>query len=245
MIKTLNFLTVQRNTILQNYQIKKSPMVVFFGKIVLFLWFSIYNFLIYNFIFSTFYFMKKIAVFASGSGSNAQKIIEYFRQHAVAEVEMILSNKKDAFVLERAKNHKIPSCSFNRDEFYSSDKILDLLMGHHIDLIVLAGFLWLVPGNLLRKYPNRIINIHPALLPKYGGKGMYGMRVHKAVVDNHEAWSGITIHYVNEHYDEGNIIFQAKCKIGPDDDAETVAGKVHELEYKHFPKVIEDVLMKL
>ena len=189
--------------------------------------------------------MKKIAVFASGSGSNTQKIIEYFNQKPVAKVEMILSNKKDAYVLERAKNHNIPSYTFTRDEFYSSDKILNLLTGHNIDLIVLAGFLWLIPENLLRKYPNRIINIHPALLPGYGGKGMYGMRVHEAVVANREVWSGITIHYVNEHYDEGNIIFQIKCKIEPNDNAEAIATKVHELEYEHFPKVIEVILNKL
>jgi len=189
--------------------------------------------------------MKKIAVFASGSGSNAQKIIEYFAEKPLAKVQIILSNKKDAYVLERAKNFQIPSYVFNREEFYNSDKILDLLIHHQIDLIVLAGFLWLVPENLLKYYPNKIINIHPALLPKYGGKGMYGERVHEAVVANRDEYSGITIHYINEHYDEGDIIFQAKCKVGPNDTAEDVAEKVHALEYEHFPRLVGEVLGKI
>jgi phosphoribosylglycinamide formyltransferase 1 len=186
--------------------------------------------------------MKKIAVFASGSGSNAEKIIEYFQKKPVARVEIILSNKKDAFVLERAKKFDIPTYVFDRHELYNTDKIIGLLSAHHIDLIVLAGFLWLVPDNMLLNYPRRIINIHPALLPKYGGKGMFGPRVHEAVVANKELYSGITIHYINEQYDEGDIIFQAKCDISPTDDAETVAQKVHALEYEHFPKVIENLL---
>jgi len=189
--------------------------------------------------------MKKIAVFASGSGSNAQKLIEYFDEKPVGKVKIILSNKKDAYVLERAKNFNIQTFVFDRDLFYKTDAILDLLIKHEIDLIVLAGFLWLIPENLLQKYPNRIINIHPALLPQYGGKGMYGAKVHEAIVAKREKFSGITIHYINERYDEGDIIFQIKCVIDPTDSADDVARKVHALEYEHFPKVVEEVLQKL
>lgn len=189
--------------------------------------------------------MKKIAIFASGSGTNAQKIIEHFDKKPVGKVEMVLSNKKDAFVLERAHGYGIPTYVFNRDDFYNTDKIIRLLFEHQIDLIVLAGFLWLVPESLLESYPNRIINIHPALLPKYGGKGMYGMRVHETIIANHEIYSGITIHYINEQYDEGDIIFQAKCKVEPTDDAESLALKVHALEYEHYPRIIEETLLKL
>lgn len=186
--------------------------------------------------------MKKIAVLASGSGSNAQNIMEYFKGKPSVKVEVILSNKKDAYVLERAKNFDVPSYVFDREDFYNTDKVLTILKEHQIDLIVLAGFLWLVPDNLLKTYPNRIINIHPALLPKYGGKGMYGDKVHQAVVENKESESGITIHYINERYDEGDIIFQARCKVEPTDSATDVASKVHALEYEHFPRVIEKLL---
>jgi phosphoribosylglycinamide formyltransferase 1 len=189
--------------------------------------------------------MKNIAIFASGAGSNAQKIIEYFNQKPVAKVELVLSNKKDAYVLDRAQQFNIPTITFSRDEFYHTDVILNLLVQHNIDLIVLAGFLLFVPDNITAQYQNRIVNIHPALLPKYGGKGMYGMRVHEAVVENSEIFSGITIHYVNDHYDEGDIIFQAQCKIEPNDTAEVVANRVHALEYKYFPGIIEQVLNKL
>jgi phosphoribosylglycinamide formyltransferase 1 len=189
--------------------------------------------------------MKKIAIFASGSGSNAQKIMEYFSQRPVAKVKIVLSNKKDAFILERAAKFNIPTYVFNREEFYHTDSVIELLSIHKIDLIVLAGFLWMIPENLLQTYPHRIVNIHPALLPKYGGKGMYGMRVHESVVANKETNSGITIHYINERYDEGSIIFQAKCNIEPTDNPETVAQKVHALEYEYFPKVIEEILEKL
>ncbi len=189
--------------------------------------------------------MKKIAIFASGSGSNAQKIIEHFTKSAIAEVDTVFTNKIDAFVIERARNLNIPSISFNRDEFYNSDNILNILSDKKIDLIVLAGFLWLVPANIIRMFPNRIINIHPALLPKYGGKGMYGDNVHKVIIANHEPFSGITIHYVNERYDEGDIIFQAKCAVELTDDANSLASKVHELEHKHFPNIIEKIIMKM
>ena len=186
--------------------------------------------------------MKKIAVFASGSGSNAQNIMEYFMGKPSVKVEVILSNNKDAYVLERAKNFNVPSYIFDREGFCNCDTVLNILKDHKIDLIVLAGFLWLVPDNLLKNYPNRIINIHPALLPKYGGKGMYGDRVHEAVVANKETESGITIHYINERYDEGDIIFQARCKVEPTDTVSDVASKVHALEYEHFPRVIDELL---
>ena len=189
--------------------------------------------------------MKKIAVFASGSGSNAQNIMEYFRHKPSVSVEVILSNKADAYVLERAKNFKVPSYVFDRESFYNTDTVLNILKDHKIDLIVLAGFLWLVPDNLLKNYPSRIINIHPALLPKYGGKGMYGDRVHEAVVANREKESGITIHYINERYDEGDIIFQARCKVEPVDTASDVASKVHALEYEHFPRVIDELVSRM
>jgi phosphoribosylglycinamide formyltransferase-1 len=189
--------------------------------------------------------MSNIAIFASGSGTNAQAITEYFKDKKTHEVKLILSNKPNAFVIERAKLLKVPAIVFDRRRFYETFEIGQILKNEKIDLIVLAGFLWLVPENILRTYSKRIINIHPALLPKYGGHGMYGMRVHEAVVANHETESGITIHYVNEIYDQGEIIFQAKCKVEPTDTAETVAKKVHKLEYTYFPKTIENLLNKI
>jgi phosphoribosylglycinamide formyltransferase 1 len=185
--------------------------------------------------------MKKIAIFASGSGSNAENIAQYFSGSELLNIECIYSNKADAFVLERAKKFNIPTRVFNRDEFYHTDIVLESLKSYNIELVVLAGFLWLVPTNLIMHFP--IINIHPALLPKYGGKGMYGEKVHEAVVANQEAESGITIHYVNEKYDEGDILFQAKCKIEPNDGPNEVAAKVHALEYEHYPKVIGNLLL--
>lgn len=188
---------------------------------------------------------KKIVIFASGSGSNAENLARYFEHHDDVNVAYILSNNKDAYVLERAQKLHIPSRVFTRNEFYTTHEIVDLLKELSIDLIVLAGFLWLVPPQLVAAYPKRIVNIHPALLPKYGGKGMYGQRVHQAVVDNHETESGITIHYVNEHYDDGDIIFQARCSVLPSDTADDVAKKVHQLEYAHFPQVIGMVLKQI
>ncbi|MBN1119026.1 MAG: phosphoribosylglycinamide formyltransferase [Bacteroidales bacterium] len=188
--------------------------------------------------------MSNIAIFASGSGSNAQNIIEYFQNSKNTHVKCILCNSLKAFVLERARNLNVNSFVFDRKGFYNENKVLDYLKSQEIDIVVLAGFLWLIPENLIKAYPNKIINIHPALLPKYGGKGMYGMHVHQAVVDNNEQESGITIHYVNERYDEGDIIFQAKCKVDSTDTPDDVARKVHELEYKHFPRVIEQVILK-
>ena len=186
--------------------------------------------------------MKKIVVFASGSGSNAERIATYFSEKGSAQVSLILCNNLQAGVLERAKRLDIPSLVFNRQAFYKTNVVLDVLKTQQPNLIVLAGFLWKVPENLITAYPNRILNIHPSLLPKYGGKGMYGARVHQAVVANGETESGITIHYVNEHYDEGNIIFQAKTTVLPTDTADSLAEKIHSLEYEHFPKVIEKVL---
>jgi phosphoribosylglycinamide formyltransferase 1 len=189
--------------------------------------------------------MKKIVIFASGSGSNAEKIAEYFAENPAVSVELILSNNPKAGVIERARRLHIPVLLFDKKTFFETDKIVQLLDYQGVSLIVLAGFLWKVPENLIKRFPNRIINIHPALLPKYGGKGMWGHHVHEAVVANQETESGITIHYVNEHYDEGGIIFQAKCEISPNDSPDDVAAKVHELEHLHFAKIVEQVLESL
>jgi phosphoribosylglycinamide formyltransferase 1 len=186
--------------------------------------------------------MKNIVVFASGSGTNAQNIAEYFMASGDIRVSLILANNPDAFVLERAKNLGIPSLVFTRKEFYESEIILDILRRNKIDFIVLAGFLWLIPGYLLKAYSRKIINIHPALLPKYGGKGMYGDKVHQAVIESGDHQTGITIHYVNDYYDEGEIIFQDSFEIQPDDTAESIAKRVHALEYRHFPRVIEEII---
>ncbi len=189
--------------------------------------------------------MKNVAIFASGSGTNAQAIIEYLHKRNIARVACVLSNNKDAYVLKRAESKQVPSYTFSRDELYNSNRVIELLKDFSVDLIVLAGFLWLVPKNLILLYPNRIVNIHPALLPKYGGKGMYGMKVHQTVIENKESESGISIHYVNEKYDEGNIIFQATCSIETDDTPERLAEKIHQLEYAHFPKIVEKLISKL
>lgn len=186
--------------------------------------------------------MTKIAIFASGSGSNAENIANYFSDKPSVEIVLIVSNKEDAYVHERAKKLNIESVTFSKTQFDTTSKVLDYLSQKEVDFIVLAGFLLKVPENLLLAYPNKIINIHPALLPKYGGKGMYGDNVHKAVVQAGEKESGITIHYVNENYDEGNIIFQAKCPVLSTDTYQDVAKKVHTLEYMHFPEVIDRLL---
>lgn len=183
--------------------------------------------------------MKNIAIFASGSGTNAENIIKYFDKHSGIQVKLVLSNKSDAYVLKRAENLKVDTLVFNRKTFYETDEIIQVLKDNDIEYIVLAGFLWLIPQHFIRAFENRIINIHPALLPKYGGKGMYGMHVHKAVIENKEKQSGISIHYVNEQYDEGDIIFQASCPVTEKDNPETLAKKIHQLEYEHFPKIIE------
>ena len=188
---------------------------------------------------------KRIAIFASGSGSNAQKLMEHFNEHPEVEVALVLTNNPDAFVLQRADNYEIPTHIFNRDEFYHSDEILKLLKSLDIDLIVLAGFLWLIPRSLIQEYPDRIINIHPALLPKYGGKGMYGDFVHQAVMQAGDAEGGITIHYVNEKYDEGIYIYQARYKIDKQDKIEHIKFKGQQLEHQHFPRVVEALMKKI
>ncbi len=185
---------------------------------------------------------KRIAILASGSGTNAEAIMQHFFENDSAEVVLILSNKPEAYVLERAKKFGVPTHVFNRSTFRETNEIVDLLKSRDISLIVLAGFLWLIPEQLVKAFPNQIINIHPALLPKYGGKGMYGMNVHKAVKEADETETGITIHYVNEHYDEGQIIHQAKCEVSTNDTPEDIAQKIHLLEHEYFPKVIEELI---
>lgn len=186
--------------------------------------------------------MYKIAIFASGSGSNAENIAYYFRDNDKIKVSLIISNKKDAFVHERAKSLNIPSRYLSPKEIKEESALMQVLKEFDIDFIVLAGFLLLIPEFLIREFPNRIVNIHPALLPKYGGKGMYGSNVHKAVLANNESETGITIHYVNKEYDEGEIIFQSSFKIAENESFESLEKKIHEEEYKHFPSVIEKTI---
>ena len=171
--------------------------------------------------------------------------MEHFKKHTDAEVAIVLTNNPEAYVLQRADNFEIPTHIFDKHEFYETDNVLDLLKNLNIDLLVLAGFLWLVPDTILANYPKRIINIHPALLPKYGGKGMYGDRVHKEVLANGDEESGISIHYVNEDFDSGEIIYQARFKIEKNDDLELVKFKGQQLEHQYFPKIIEQVLKKI
>lgn len=184
---------------------------------------------------------RNFAIFASGSGSNAQNIIEYFADKEEFNFCLIVSNKADAYVHQRAKALGVPSVTFDKQSFDEGSKIAGYLQQHSIDAIILAGFLLKISPEIIVTYSQKIINIHPALLPKYGGKGMYGDNVHKAVVANGETETGITIHYVNENYDEGAIVFQAKCTVEPTDTYEMVASKVHELEYLHFPVQIEKI----
>ncbi|PZX20646.1 phosphoribosylglycinamide formyltransferase-1 [Breznakibacter xylanolyticus] len=188
---------------------------------------------------------KKIVIFASGSGTNAENLVRFFEGREDVKVACIMSNNPNAYVLQRAHQLGVPSRVFNRQEFSGSDVVLNHLKELSVDLIVLAGFLWLVPPAIVAAYPKRILNIHPALLPKYGGKGMYGDRVHEAVVANCDAETGITIHYVDDHYDEGDVVFQARCSVMPGDDAAAVAHKIHQLEYAHFPVVVDAVLKQV
>lgn len=181
----------------------------------------------------------RIAIFASGSGTNAEAIMKHFRHHQKIEVSALLSNRPDAYALERARNFNVPTLVFNRKQFYETGEVLTWLQQRQITHIVLAGFLWLVPASLIQAYPGRIINIHPALLPKYGGKGMYGLHVHRAVKEAGETETGITIHLVNEKYDEGQILLQARIQLQGTETPEQIAEKVHELEYRHYPDVIE------
>ena len=189
--------------------------------------------------------MNKIAIFASGNGTNAENIIKYFENHENIRVSLVLSNNSDAFVLKRASTLKVSVKVFNRHELYESAKVDKLLEEEQIDFIVLAGFLWLIPERLLIRYKGRVVNIHPALLPKYGGKGMYGMKVHESVAANKDEESGISIHYVDPVYDNGQIIFQKSFKIEKDESAEEIAMKVHKLEYEFYPAVIEKLILKL
>lgn len=186
--------------------------------------------------------MKRIAIFASGTGSNARAIVEHFADIPQAEVALVLSNKPTAKVLEMAQGYGIATRTFSREEFYSSEIVADELEALGADLLVLAGFLWLVPSYLVERFRGKIVNIHPALLPKFGGKGMYGSNVHKAVVASGEKESGPTIHYVNEQFDEGEIIFQARCPVLPNDTPEALAARVLKLEHAHFPRVVAELL---
>lgn len=186
--------------------------------------------------------MTRIAIFASGAGSNAAKIIEYFGRHDKIAIALVVCNKPGAGVLKIADDAGIPTLTIEKERFFRGDGYVPALHAHHINFIVLAGFLWKIPDTILRAYPNAIINIHPALLPKYGGKGMYGLNVHSAVLEAGDLYSGITIHFVDEHYDNGDIIFQEKCDVSPADTPQSLAEKVHTLEHKHFPRVIEQVV---
>lgn len=186
--------------------------------------------------------MKNIAIFASGTGSNAQKIIDHFRDSGLARVSVILSNKADAGVLAIAEREQIPAVVIDKEQFFRGDTYVKLLQELETDLVVLAGFLWKVPANLVQAFSGRIINIHPALLPKFGGKGMYGHFVHEAVLAAGEKESGITIHYVNEQYDDGGVILQERCAILPEDTPDTLAKKVQVLEHQWFPLIVERLL---
>ena len=188
---------------------------------------------------------KRIAIFASGSGSNAQKLMEHFKKHQEAEVVIVLTNNPEAYVIQRADNFEIPTHIFDKHEFIETNDIVNLLKNLQIDLIVLAGFLWLIPNNLLEEFPNQIINIHPALLPKFGGKGMYGDRIHRTILEAGEVENGITIHFVNEKFDEGEIIYQSRFKIGKNDTLETIKFKGQQLEHLHYPRIIENLIQKI
>lgn len=189
--------------------------------------------------------MKKIAIFASGRGSNAHRLVQHFKGHTVAEITLIASNKPNAPVLNMAREQGIATLIFNKKKFYDKKSVIPELTSAGIDFIVLAGFLWLVPKKIIEYYPKRIINLHPALLPKYGGKGMYGMKVHQAVRTANEPETGITIHYVNEEYDEGNIIFQARCPVEKNDNPEDIAQKIHRLEHKYLPIITERLVTSI
>lgn len=189
--------------------------------------------------------MKQIAVFASGSGTNARNIAEYFSESDLARVAVVYCNNPSAGVIEKARKLNIPVVVFNRTDFYHTETVQNDLAERKIDLIVLAGFLWLMPLNIIKSFEKRIINIHPALLPLYGGKGMYGSKVHEAVIKDKMTESGITIHLIDEEYDKGENLFQVTCPISNGDSPESLAAKIHELEYRYFPKVIEDYLKKI
>src|SRR5512133_362463 len=189
--------------------------------------------------------MKKIVIFASGAGSNAENIIRYFSNGKKAKVDLVLSNKPQALVMQRAANLHTDAFFFDRRQFYETGEVLAMLRRRGTDLIVLAGFLWLVPPEIIEAFKGRIVNIHPALLPEFGGRGMYGDRVHGAVLAAGREKSGITIHLVNEVYDSGDIIFQAECPVLLGDDVRSLAERVHALEYEHYPRVIAKLVEKL
>ncbi len=184
-----------------------------------------------------------IAIFASGNGTNAQNLIEYFRDHPDIHISLIISNKADAYVLKRASKEHVPFKVMTGNDWLENGEAAQVLQDYDIDFIVLAGYLRLLPSWLIQQYPGKIVNIHPALLPNYGGKGMYGDKVHKAVIASGDKQSGITIHYVNEEYDKGAIIFQAQCQMLPSETPESLAARIHELEYEHYPRVVEKLIM--
>ena len=188
--------------------------------------------------------IHKIAILVSGAGTNAINIIEYFEKNSIADVTLVISNKTDALAVEKAQNKGVRTIVFNNESFKKNGKVLDYLRSQSIDFIVLAGFLMKIPNDIIHAYPNKIVNLHPSLLPKYGGKGMYGKYVHRAVIEAQESESGISIHFVNEEYDEGAIIFQAKVSVEKGDSVEVLAQKIQQLEHRFFPKVIEQVISK-
>ena len=184
----------------------------------------------------------RIAIFASGSGTNAEAIIKYFKDHPLIKIELVLTNNPKALVLERAKKFAVPAKVFNREEF-TSDEVVRWLREYGVTHIVLAGFLWLIPTSILKSYPNQIINIHPALLPKFGGKGMYGMKIHELIRSLNETETGITIHLINDKYDEGPILYQGRCEVASTDTPKDIAHKVHQMEYANYPFVIEQWIL--
>ena len=184
----------------------------------------------------------RLAILGSGNGTNAQQITEYFASRSDVEIACIIYNVRDAYIAQRARNLGVEARYFGRADFYESGAVLDYLRQKGVDWVILAGFLWLVPQPILDAFPQKVINIHPALLPKYGGKGMYGHHVHEAVVAAGEHESGITIHIVDNHYDRGTILFQARCTVTPDDTPDTLAAKIHLLEKEHFPRVIDETI---
>ena len=188
--------------------------------------------------------MTNIAVFASGKGTNAEAIIEYFRKSREISIELIVSNNPESGVIAVAKKYGIPVQLVTKGSFYHSSELLESIRERKIGFIVLAGFLWLLPDYLLEAFPNKIVNVHPALLPRHGGKGMYGRKVHEAVLNAKEKETGITVHYVNENYDEGEVIFQASCRVEQNDTPGSLEAKVRKLELEHYPKVIEKLLLK-
>ncbi len=186
---------------------------------------------------------KRVAVFASGNGTNAERLFEYFKNHSSIKIQLLLCNNPSAGVIERAERWSVPVVLFDRNDLKKTRRVQDALKSEAIDWIALAGFLWLLSSDIVSAYPNKIVNLHPSLLPKYGGKGMYGAHVHKAVIEAGDQESGITIHLVNDEYDQGQIIFQARCKVESGDNSDTLASKVHELEYKHFPPTLEKTIL--